>query len=86
MMMAKRAPETEEEAPPAFATAPALKKTPQSAVEDLERRLQMLGGSSAPPDVISTDDEEEKSPAAVAPAPAESAAVKGGKNALLVSD
>lgn len=88
-MMSKPAPEAaeEEEAPPAFAAPPAAKT---GSVEDLERRLAMLG-----------DAEDAKKPAAVAAAPvntdalqapptvqapaaAAPAAVKGGKNALLV--
>ncbi len=84
MMMSKPAPKAEktEEAPPAFAAPPASKL---GTVEDLERRLAMLGSA-----------EEDKKPAAatfVAPvqAPVDVAAsvapvpVKGGKNALLVS-
>jgi hypothetical protein len=96
MMMSKPAPEksVEEDTLPAFATLPETKKkTPQSAVEDLERRLELLGGgsgASAPPDVVATDDEEEhKSPAvaaaAAAPEHATAVPLKGGKNALLVS-
>ena len=90
MMMSKPAPEkAKEEDPPAFATVPATKKkTAQSAVEDLERRLAMLGGSGSPPDLVATDDEDTKptAPAPVsAPAPVPAVAVKGGKNALLVS-
>jgi hypothetical protein len=82
MMMSKPVPEAEEEAPPAFASPPSAAKT--GSVEDLERRLAMLGG------------EEEKRPAAgvmdtpqatvVSPVLEAPAAVKGGKNALLVSD
>jgi hypothetical protein len=79
MMMSKPAPE--EKAPPSFAqTTTSTKKT--SAVEDLERRLAMLGG----------DDATDMKPTAVAPAPAPvlttqqaPVAVKGGKNALMVS-
>jgi hypothetical protein len=88
MMMSKPAPEksVEEETPPAFATLPETKK--KNAVEDLERRLQLLGGgfsAAAPPDVVAK--EEHKYPAAVAAAPEHATAVplKGGKNALLVS-
>ena len=89
MMMSKPAPESKEEtaAPPAFATAPvAQKQTPQSAVEDLERRLALLGNAeekpaaAPPPPAISTV----PAPVAAAPAAAPAAAVKGGKNALLV--
>jgi hypothetical protein len=86
MMMSRPAAESSvEEAPPAFATAPeSKKKTPQSAVEDLERRLALLGASeeqtAASPPAVAVP-----LPVASAP-PAESSApavVKGGKNALL---
>jgi hypothetical protein len=51
MMMSKPAPESaKEERPPAFAVA--AKKTPQSAAEDLERRLAMLGDAAADPAVV----------------------------------
>lgn len=81
MMMSKPATTQEEEPQaPAFATpTPAI-----SAVQDLERKLAMIG-----------TEEEQTAPAAapaavaVAPPPQEDskqpAAVKGGKNALLVS-
>jgi hypothetical protein len=82
IMMSKPAPE--EKAPPSFAqTTTSTKKT--SAVDDLERRLAMLGG----------DDATDMKPPAVATAPAPvtttqqapvavAVAVKGGKNALMV--
>jgi hypothetical protein len=93
MMMSRASPENSvEEAPPAFATAPETKKkTPQSAVEDLERRLALLGAdeeqkaaavAAAPPPPIASAPPAESS----APAAAAAAVVKGGKNALLVSD
>ncbi|KAL3911627.1 MAG: hypothetical protein SGILL_007206 [Bacillariaceae sp.] len=83
MMMSKPAPEEEEKeaAAPAFATAPpAVQAAKTGSVEDLERRLAMLGG-----------EEEDKKPAAVEAPPVETktapaapaAAMKGGKNALL---
>ena len=88
MMMSKPAPTTQEEesqVPPAFATpTPAV-----SAVQDLERKLAILGAeeeqTAAPPAPPA---------AAVAPVPPPTmqeeskqppAALKGGKNALLVS-
>jgi hypothetical protein len=98
MMMSKPNSEQEkqEEEAPAFASAPAAMKT--GTVEDLERRLAMLGKSegnviaaattatAAPPTM--------KAAAAAAPAPPPTvqapaaavapAAIKGGKNALLV--
>ena len=85
-MMSKPAPEaSEEEAPPAFAAPPTAAKT--GSVEDLERRLAMLGDAEEtkkPAAPVVTD--ALQAPAAVqAPAAAAPAAVKGGKNALLVS-
>ena len=87
MMMSKPAQGKEEEpAVPAFATrAPAV-----SAVQDLERRLAMLGGEEAAPAPL-VDLQPPPPPVAVAPVAQvgtttekKPAAVKGGKNALLV--
>lgn len=76
MMMAKR--EQEEESPPAFATpAPQL-----SSVQDLERRLQLIGNS---PDPAVAQQKPAPVPGPAAPAPAAQAPVKAGKTALLVS-
>ena len=86
-MMSKPAQGKEEEpAVPAFATrAPAV-----SAVQDLERRLAMLGGEEAAPAPL-VDLQPSPPPVAVAPVAQvgtttekKPAAVKGGKNALLV--
>jgi hypothetical protein len=75
MMMSKPSPE--EKTPPSFAqTSTSTKKT--SAVEDLERRLAMLGGDDA------TDMKPPAVAAAPAPVTAVGVAVKGGKNALMV--
>jgi hypothetical protein len=83
-MMSRPAPEgtVEDEAPPAFATKPEDTRK-RDAVQELENRLAMLGGGggmgfeppSAPPMMMPV----------AAPAVAAPAAVKGGKNALLVS-
>lgn len=86
MMMSKPAPESTntEESPPAFAMT--AKKTPQSAVEDLERRLAMLGNAAAAPAVVPEQHQQiqdMKPPAVAAPAVEAAAPVKGGKNALL---
>jgi hypothetical protein len=89
MMMSKPAPEsTKEEDAPAFAVT--AKKTPQSAVEDLERRLAMLGHAAADPAVVPAvvpEQQRDMKPPATTAAAAKAAAapVKGGKNALLVS-
>ena len=89
MMMSKPAPEaTEEEAPPAFAAPPAA-AAKTGSVEDLERRLAMLGDAAddakkpaAAP--VNTDALQAPVAAVQAPAAAAPAVVKGGKNALLV--
>jgi hypothetical protein len=100
MMMSKPNSEQEkqEEEAPAFASAPAAMKT--GTVEDLERRLAMLGKSEG--NVIAAATTATAAPptmkaaaaAAAAPAPPPTvqapaaavapAAIKGGKNALLV--
>jgi hypothetical protein len=73
-----------EDSPPAFAVS--AKKTPQSAVEDLERRLAMLGDAAAAPALFPEQQQYDMKPPAVAAPEAQAAApVKGGKNALLVS-
>jgi hypothetical protein len=88
MMMSKPNSEQEKEVEeaPAFASASAAMKT--GTVEDLERRLAMLGKSvghvadtaaAAPPTMKAAP----APPTVQAPAPAP-AAIKGGKNALLV--
>jgi hypothetical protein len=91
MMMSKPNSEQEKEVEeaPAFA-APAAMKT--GTVEDLERRLAMLGkdegrvattaAAAAPPTM--KDAAPAPPPTIQAPAPAPTA-IKGGKNALLVS-
>mmetsp|Transcript_133970 Transcript_133970/g.199251 ORF Transcript_133970/g.199251 Transcript_133970/m.199251 type:complete len:561 (-) Transcript_133970:244-1926(-) len=83
MMMSKPAPETSEEAPPAFATAPA--PTPKlSEVEKLERQLQMLSGMGAPaaPAPAAANLKPAPTPVAAPPAPA-ATTVAPGKQALL---
>lgn len=85
-MMSKPAPAVEEEAsaPPSFA-APTSQKT--SAVEDLERRLAMLGGEDLKPAAVvaPTPPAPVVAPTTAAAAAAAPTAMKGGKNALLVS-
>mmetsp|Transcript_16015 Transcript_16015/g.19249 ORF Transcript_16015/g.19249 Transcript_16015/m.19249 type:complete len:535 (+) Transcript_16015:125-1729(+) len=83
-MMATRPSPTEKsaetvDAPAKIATK---KKSPTEAVEDLERRLAMLGGTASEknsaPEAVATDDEDSGPSSAGA-----SAGVKGGKSALL---
>ena len=83
MMMSRPAPESkvEEEAAPAFATKPEETRK-RDAVEDLENRLAMLGGGGGM--VFQPPTAPPMMPVA-APAAAAPAVVKGGKNALLVS-
>mmetsp|Transcript_13334 Transcript_13334/g.21492 ORF Transcript_13334/g.21492 Transcript_13334/m.21492 type:complete len:581 (-) Transcript_13334:148-1890(-) len=88
MMMSKPAPAEEEEtAPPAFASPPATTTTTTKTgtVEDLERRLAMLGDgeeanvtSKNEPPAVKEAPAASTAPSVEAPAP-----VKGGKNALL---
>ena len=91
MMMSKPAPEgtAEEAAPPAFATKPATSSDKKKdAVQDLEKRLAMLGGPTnlqAPPAMPATYQAPFAPPAAAPPAAEAPGAMKGGKNALLVS-
>ena len=99
MMMSKPNSEQEkqEEEAPAFASAPAAMKT--GTVEDLERRLAMLGKSegnviaaatnatAAPPTMKAAAAAAAPAPPPTVQAPAAAvapAAIKGGKNALLV--
>ena len=91
--MSKPTPEgtAEEAAPPAFATKPAPSSDRKAdAVQDLEKRLAMLGGPTnlqAPPPAMPPAYQAHFAPPAAAPPAAEApAAMKGGKNALLVSD
>eukprot|EP00525_Craspedostauros_australis_P001196 CAMPEP_0198125710 /NCGR_PEP_ID=MMETSP1442-20131203/43191_1 /TAXON_ID= /ORGANISM="Craspedostauros australis, Strain CCMP3328" /LENGTH=585 /DNA_ID=CAMNT_0043785367 /DNA_START=35 /DNA_END=1792 /DNA_ORIENTATION=- len=93
MMMSKPAPEmTTEDTTPSFAIKPS--EAPVNDVEDLERRLAMLGGvggegeATAPAPVQAPDlltlraPKEDSKPAAKAP-PAAAAPASGGKSALL---
>ena len=67
---------------------PTKKKSAKSTVEDLERRLAMLGAQEDPPPALPEPiDLLQPAPEAAAPSAPEAAAkpaVKGGKNALLV--
>jgi len=86
--MASRPRPTEEnkEAVHSPAETVTKKKSPQDAVQDLERRLAMLGGTSseqtAAPEAVATDDED-SGPGSAGAAAAAAAGVKGGKSALL---
>ena len=85
MMMSKPTPEGATEGAPAFATKPAAASDKKAdAVQDLEKRLAMLGGTTslqAPPPAMPAPQAAVAPPAAVEAPPA---AVKGGQNALLV--
>lgn len=90
MMAEKPRPEdTAEEAIPAKEETITKKKSPKDAVEDLERRLKLLGDESSSNDNAPVFTNDVPAFALAAPAeqkePAASAStVKGGKNALLV--
>ncbi len=87
-MMSKPAPETKsqvvDDSSLAFASPPSTKT---GTVEDLERRLAMLGGANANAPAALKDPPPMQVPAPVVAAPTEAAApIKGGKNALLVRE
>ena len=89
MMMSKPTPEGAAEGAPAFATKPAAPSDKKAdAVQDLEKRLAMLGGTTSlqapPPAMPSTAMAPQVAVAPPAAADAPPAAVKGGQNALLV--
>ena len=86
MMMSKPSDQEEEEAAPAFASPPKSAPLNVGSVADLERRLAEMGTKKSPPAPPAPAPVMKQAavPAVSAPAPAP-AAVKGGKNALLVS-
>ena len=60
-------------------------KNPNEHVEDLERRLAMLGTVTTPEEPVTEEVKRDDPPPSFAVAESKPAEIKGGKNALLVS-
>jgi hypothetical protein len=84
MMMSRPQPKTDSKVAPVEEEA-SKPKSPSEQVEDLERRLAMLGTVTTPKEPVTEEVKRDDPPPAFAVPESKPAEIKGGKNALLVS-